>query len=182
MVETLTFKLNLPGYAIRGLKPEDAPLLQALYDQCADYSLLVEGEPVSPTTAQEEFRSVPEGKSLENKLVCGIFSPDGEIVGVLDALQDYPKKAAWWVGLLLLAPEVRGKGIGRDVIRSFCEFVRLQDGRAIMLGVVEENKPALQFWQEMEFSVLRQTEPRPFGKKMQAVYIMRRQIVRKASQ
>ena len=180
MDETNPFTLNQVGYTIRTLQPADAELLQALYDQCADFTLLDEGEPVSATAAQDDLRAVPPGKSLEDKRVFGIFDPQGEAVGVLDALQDYPEAAVWWVGLLMLAPSERGKGLGREAVLAFSEYACLRGAQAIMLGVVEENQPALQFWQKIGFSPLRKTEPRPFGKKMQAVYILRCQIVQQA--
>ena len=170
------FKLNRVDYTVRSLQPADAALLQALYDRCADFTLLVEGEPVSPTAAGQDLQSVPAGKSLADKCVFGIFNLQGEIVGVLDALRDYPEEAAWWVGLLMLAPAVRGQGLGRDAFLAFSEYVRWHGAKVIMLGVVEENKPALEFWQKMGFSLLRKTEPRLFGKKMQVVYIFRRSI------
>jgi GNAT superfamily N-acetyltransferase len=181
MDEPQSFKINFPDYAIRRLQPEDAAILQVLYDRCGDFNWLVEGEPVSLTAAQEDFRSVPQGKSLDDKLVWGIFNLQGEMVGVLDVLRDYPEASTWWVGLLMLAPDARGIGIGRAVMRGFSDYARLQGGKTLMLGVVEENTPAVEFWQKIGFSLLRKTEVRPFGKKMQAVYIMRRQIVPRAS-
>jgi len=167
-----SIKLNRSDYFIRSLHLADADLLQALYDQCADFTLLVEGEPVSPTEAQADLQSVPPGKSLADKFVFGIFNLQGEIVGVLDAVRDYPEEAAWWIGLLMLAPALRRQGLGQDAFCAFSEYVCIHGGRRIMLGVVEENQPALQFWQKMGFSLLRKTEPRLFGKKVQAVYIL----------
>jgi ribosomal protein S18 acetylase RimI-like enzyme len=45
-----------------------------------------------------------------------------------------------------------------------------------MLGVVEENRAAYQFWQKLGFELVRKTEPRLFGRKTQAVYVMRRGV------
>ena len=176
MDDTPVFEIDVPGYAVRSLKPEEAELLQRLYDQCTDFALVVEGEPFSPTAAQAEFRSIPDGKSLGDKLMFGLINPQGEIVGLLEAVQNYPDETTWWLGLLMLAPELRGQGVGREVLRGFSEYVRLRGGKAIMLGVVEENRRAYQFWQRMGFGMVRRTEPRRFGKKMQPVYVMRRMI------
>jgi len=59
-------------------------------------------------------------------------------------------------------------------LRGFSEYVRLHGGKAMMLGVVEDNRRAYRFWQKMGFEVVRKTEPRRFGKKIQSVYVMRR--------
>jgi len=49
-------------------------------------------------------------------------------------------------------------------------------GAAIMLGVVEENQAAYDFWQRLGFELVRKTEPRPFGRKTQSVSVMRRAV------
>jgi hypothetical protein len=45
-----------------------------------------------------------------------------------------------------------------------------------MLGVVEDNQGAFSFWQALGFELVRTTEPRSFGKKTHAVYVMRRDL------
>ncbi len=147
-----------------------------MYDQCADYTWIVEGEPVSPTAAQEEFQTVPPGRSLNDKFIFGLIDPHGEIAGILDAMRHYPDEGVWWIGLLLLAPEVRNQGIGRQLLTRFFEHVRSQGGKAVMLGVVEDNIHAYRFWQHAGFVLVRQTDPRPFGKKMQVVQVMRVEV------
>ena len=54
-------------------------------------------------------------------------------------------------------------------------------GAALMLGVVEENIAALRFWQALGFTLQSTSAPRPFGKKMQVVYVMRREIIPETS-
>jgi len=102
----------------------------------------------------------------------------GDIVGVLEGIRHYPDETTWWIGLLMLAPEVRGRGLGRKLVQGFSEYVRLEQGTSMMLGVVEENRSAYRFWQQVGFELVRQTEPRPFGKKIQRVYVMRREVAR----
>ena len=174
MEDTPAFEIDIPCYSVRSLKPEEAELLQRLYDQCTDFALVVEGEPFCSTAAHAEFRSIPDGKSLGDKLMFGFINLQGEIVGLLEAVRNYPDETTWWLGLLMLAPQLRGHGVGREVLRGFSEYVRLHGGKTIMLGVVEDNRRAYRFWQNMGFEVMRKTEPRRFGKKMQPVYVMRR--------
>ena len=56
------------------------------------------------------------------------------------------------------------------------ENVRAKKATSIMLGVVEENQSAYRFWQGLGFELVRQTEPRSFGKKTQVVYVMRKEV------
>ncbi|HEX2994884.1 MAG TPA: GNAT family N-acetyltransferase [Anaerolineales bacterium] len=170
------FQIDIPDYWIDRLQPEHVEALQMLCERCADYTRIVEGEGVSPTSAQEIMQDAPPGRSLDDKFLYGVLDHQDDLVGVLEGMRHYPEENIWWIGLLMLAPEARGCGIGRKVVQSFFEHVRSEQGTAVMLGVVEENKSAYRFWQQMGFELVRQTEPRPFGKKTQLVYVMRKEV------
>jgi GNAT superfamily N-acetyltransferase len=165
--------IGIQGCSIRPLSPVDSPVIQHLYDQCLDYMLLVDGHPAGPNAGEEEFKDVPPGKSPKDKYIFGIFDQSDQLLGLLDALRGYPDETTWWIGLLLLLPEARTKGLGRLVVQGFTEYVWAKGGKAIMLGVVEENERAFQFWTRLGFEVVHRTEPRQFGNKMQTVNIMR---------
>jgi ribosomal protein S18 acetylase RimI-like enzyme len=169
--------IDLPGCTVRPLQEADLPALQVLFEQCADYVRLLKGEEVPPTEAEDSFRSGPPGRSLEDKLLYGLFDARGALVAMLDAFARHPDSATWWIGLLILAPAMRGQGIGRKLVESFAEAVASQGGTLIMLGVVEENSAALRFWQALGFKLQSVSEPRHFGQKMQAMYVMQRATI-----
>lgn len=171
----LTLHVECPGYSVQALEPCDVERLQRLLERCVDYSVVVDGDAVSPTAADETLLDVPPGQSPDQKFVVGLVDGHGEIAGVLEGLRDYPDPGVWWVGLLLLAPETRQQGIGRRLLTAFANHVRSSGGRAIMLGVVADNRRALGFWREIGFTTVRTTEPRTFGKKIQTVQVMRRE-------
>jgi GNAT superfamily N-acetyltransferase len=168
------FDIALQNYSVHQLSLEDAPSIQRLFDRCLDFMLLVDGRPASPDAAEEEFQDVPPGKSLDDKFVFGIINQENDLLGYLDVMRGYPDETAWWIGLLLLVPETRSRGIGEKMVEGFTEYVRIAGAKAIMLGVVEENKRAYQFWSRMGFEFVRKTKPRPFGNKTQTVSIMRK--------
>lgn len=162
-------------YIIYSLTPEKhTGYLQDLFEKCSDYVFLVDGHKVLPDAAENTFQETPPGYSTENKFVYGIFNQNKALVGLLEGMRHYPEQGTWWIGLLLIIPEARGEGLGRRVVNSFAEFVRNQRGEILMLGVVEDNLTAFQFWQEVGFDMVRLTEPRRFGQKMQRVFVMRR--------
>ena len=181
MTRKQVFSINDPEYSVCKLLPQQVEALQRLFEQCADFTLLVEGEEVNPNAAQEIFRSLPAGRSLRDKFLYGFLDRNGVIVGVLEGIQHYPDDSTWWIGLLLLAPEARGNGLGRKIIEAFSEYVYANQGAAIMLGVVEQNRAAYRFWQNLGFELVRQTEPRTFGRKTQKVYIMQRDLPQESS-
>ena len=158
--------------SIRKLHPEHTALLQRLFERCPDYAMIVEGEEVSPEAAKETFEAAPPGRSLADKFIYGLFDRQGELRAVLEGMRHYPENGVWWIGLLMIDPALRGQGVGKRLVQFFCDCVRSQRGEAVMLGVVEENAPAFQFWQKQGFAVVRKTEPRPFGKKVQSVFVM----------
>jgi ribosomal protein S18 acetylase RimI-like enzyme len=168
----MVFEGKLGEYSILRLEPGDIPALQSLFEKCQDYAMIVEGESASPNAAEDIFNAAPPGRSLEDKFIFGLVDQQGETAGVLEGMRDYPGEATWWIGLLLLAPEARGRGSGQRLVQRFMEYVRSQGGERVMLGVVEDNTRALSFWQRLGFTQVRVTEPRRFGKKTQAVYEM----------
>jgi GNAT superfamily N-acetyltransferase len=171
------FDVSLQAYSIHQLLLEDSGAIQTLYEKCLDFMLLVDGHPAGPNSGEEEFQDVPPGKSLDDKFVFGIVNRQNELVGILDVLRGYPDETTWWIGLFLLLPEVRLHGIGPKVFQAFAEYARGQGGSAIMLGVVEENTLAYQFWQKAGFEFISLTEPRQFGEKTQKVSVMRRSLL-----
>jgi ribosomal protein S18 acetylase RimI-like enzyme len=170
------FDIDLQDYSVRLLSPGDTESLQELFEQCRDYFLVVDGQEPTPNAAKEEFDSVPSGKSLNDKLVFGIIHNHENLVGVLDCLREYPDESTWWIGLLLLRPNVRNQGVGQMVVHSFKSYVRSNGGQAVALGVVQDNQRAFGFWKKLGFAFLRATEPRRFGNKTQTVDVLRQTL------
>ena len=129
------------------------PDLQEFYEQCREYFDLVTGEPPGPEEAAELLRSVPRGKSLDDKFVIGFFDAPGHMVGVLDVIRDYPGDGDWYIGQLLFGPSSRGRHLGERVHRRLEEWVRAEGGSALHLIVQQQNPGALRFWQRMGFEV-----------------------------
>jgi ribosomal protein S18 acetylase RimI-like enzyme len=127
--------------------------LQAFYERCRDYFELVTGQPPGADEAADLLRSLPRGKTHEDKFVIGLFDAPGHLVGVLDVIRDYPKPAEWYLGLLLFEPTLRGRKLGDRVYHRLEEWVRAQGGTALHLVVEEVNPGALRFWERMGFQV-----------------------------
>ena len=173
MKNETAFDVESRDYSVHLLSIEDVKAIQALYDQCVDYMLLVDGRPAGKNAAEEEFQDLPPGKSIDDKFMFGITGAMNGLVGVLDILRDYPDEGTWWVGLLLLAPDIRSQGMGGKVLQGLTTYIKAHGGKAIMLGVVEENERAYQFWRKMGFEFVRETEPKQLGNKTQIVRVMR---------
>lgn len=176
MNNSTSFSLERSGYSVKHLIPENAAVLQKLYEQCIEFALLTDGLAPSPTAAREEFDAVPEGKTTQDKYIFGLFDPYNILLGMIESIRYYPDNKTWWIGLMMLAPEQRGKGLGADFYKAFERWVSVQGVQQISLSVVEANKSGLQFWKKMGFEVIRKTPPRQFGIKTHELYVLSRTI------
>lgn len=170
------FALELAGYSARRLEPNDEEVLQQLYEQCTDFAYLTDGHPPSPSAAREEFLAVPEGKSLQDKFMFGFFDVHNVLVGLIEAIRHYPDDRSWWVGLMMLTPQQRGKGLGSKFYKAFEGWVSAHKAQQVILSVIEENEQGFIFWKNIGFEVTRKTLPRQFGKKTHMLYVMTKTV------
>ncbi len=170
------FLLERSGYSAKRLLPKDAGILQRLYEQCTAFFLLTYGLPPSPTAALEEFDDLPNGKTAEDVYLFGLFDAENVLAGMICAVQHYPDERTWWVGLMMLAPEQRGRGLGADFYQAFERWVSAQEISQISLSAIGANKSGLQFWKQMGFEVIREIRSRQFKAKTHSVYVLSRAI------
>jgi ribosomal protein S18 acetylase RimI-like enzyme len=162
-------------YSIRELIPSDEPVLQGLLEDCQDYNLLSDGQPTQPQAARDLMTDTPPGRSVEDKLVFGIWDQQF-LVGVIDLLKDYPQVGNWWIGLLLLSPSNRQSKLGQatlDWIESLCQN---HDIGLIQLGVFAENIAGLSFWQKVGFREVSRKEGYASGLKSHTVIVMEKPV------
>jgi GNAT superfamily N-acetyltransferase len=149
----------------------DAQALQALYDRCVDFALLSDGEPAAPTAGRNEFTAVPEGWTLADKFVFGVFAAE-RLIAVIEGIRHYPEPGSYWLGLLLLDPDHRRQGLGSASYRAFESWARAEGAGEIQLTVIEDNAPALAFWSRMGFARVHTSEPKRHGKRVYAKHFM----------
>jgi GNAT superfamily N-acetyltransferase len=171
-----TTLFSVAGCCVAYLRPDDTAALQALLERSADYSELVTGAPPGPSEALSLLQDCPEGKTTDDKVVIGFFTDQGHLVGVLDAVRDYPGPRVWFLGLLLLDPDYRNKGLGERTYRAFERWAGQQGARRIRVGVVEANQRAYAFWERMGFAPAERRPPRRYGNLEHVVIVMERAV------
>jgi GNAT superfamily N-acetyltransferase len=129
--------------------------LQALLERCHEFIALTCHRAVRPDEAGELLAAVPPGLSVDDKVVFGLFAerPD-ELVGVIDLLRGYPSADSWWIGLCLIDPAWRGRGLGERVIADLHAWFRQGGATASWLCVVEQNPGGLRFWQRAGYEIV----------------------------
>ncbi|WP_346292952.1 GNAT family N-acetyltransferase [Sphaerothrix gracilis] len=172
------FALKRPGYFARRLTLQDADILQRLYEQCTAFFHLTDGLSPAPTAAREEFDDLPAGKTSADNYIFGLFNAQQELAGMIAGIRHYPDAQTWWIGLMMVAPEYRGRGLGADFYRAFERWVEAQGISKISLVAIEANERGLQFWLRMGFKIMRKTPPRQYKAKTHAVYVLSQTVER----
>ena len=139
------------GCRLRQLSENDAEAVQSLLGQCGDYFRLHEGGSVPPNAAAELFTELPPGKLQKDKFVFGVEKPDGTLAGVVDFVRNFPEPGVWMLGLLLLAPGERGRGMGRAVHTELVQWAKALGARSVRIGVIEENRGGARFWDSLGY-------------------------------
>lgn len=124
--------------------------LQVLLERCADFEIVMTGAPPDSHAAADLVVEVPPDHPLRDKLVIGVWTPDG-LTAVIDLLRDFPAEGAWYLGLLLVAPEARSRGFGAAAFAALRAWIAAQGGRTIRLIVQAQNPRGLAFWTRMGF-------------------------------
>ena len=167
---------NVPDYRVKLLQEEDLPAIQNLVERCVDYEILITGLPPDPIDAQRILTDLPGGKSPVDKLVIGFYAGSTDLVGILDVIRDHPQKHDWWLGLLLLDPEYRNKGLGKRIYWAFEAWAVGRGAQSIYAGVIEANERAYEFWQGLGFDTVEVQSARRFGVLEHAVLVIRRVV------
>ncbi|MGA2111853.1 MAG: GNAT family N-acetyltransferase [Anaerolineales bacterium] len=154
----------------------DGRVLPTLRERCTDFFQLVGGTPPSPLAAQTQFTQLPEGKGHEDKLVVGLYGAAGNLVGVLDVIRNHPNSNEWYLGLLLLEPQQRNRGLGEECYRAFENWVTQFGARHVRLGVVEQNRRGYRFWRRMGFEILEKKPPQRYGERVGQTIVMRHSL------
>jgi GNAT superfamily N-acetyltransferase len=158
------------------LGPDDFPALQALLERSADYFYLVEGQPPRPDEATNLAKDCPPGWTTADKLLIGITDQENSLLAVIDGMCGYPKEGIFWIGLMLVDPSKRGRGLGTRILAGFENWAASQGAKQIRLGVVEENVKALRFWQRSGYKLHSKSDPTPMGQKKHVIFRLKKKI------
>ncbi|CAN5873103.1 hypothetical protein BH11PSE1_BH11PSE1_07590 [soil metagenome] len=119
--------------------------LQVLLERCEDFEILVTGHPPGPHAAEALLIDAPPEHPLRDKFVIGAWTDQG-LTAAVELLRDFPERHVWYLGLLLVAPEARGQGLGERLLTALTPWIVSQEGRAIRLVVQDRNPGASRFW------------------------------------
>lgn len=145
--------IDLPGFDCRHLGEADLPALQAFCEANPDYFERCEDAPPGPSCAREIFAACAPGRSAQEKDLIGIFAGNG-LIGAVELQQDYPVDGVWMLAWFIVDQAWRGRGLGRALERAVGGAVRHQGGKTLRIAVVDNNRPALDFWPRLGYRTI----------------------------
>lgn len=169
--------MNVQTYApvIRALdRYEDFAAVLALYERAADYIVMETGRPPNDGMVERFFHDGPPGFDSEDSLKLGLFERPGELSGIADLAFGFPGPGDAYIGLLLFAPECRGRGLGRAFIERLVEEARAKGAQRILAGVLDQNRAGQSFWLREGFRTVRTMPATVRGRKTHVVHRMER--------
>lgn len=121
-----------------------------LAQRAADYVVLEVGHAPDRNYVEEFFTALPPDVKPEGLFTFSLMLGPA-MVGMTAVAEGYEFHDDWWIGLMLLDPAYRGRGLGRKAVDLLKE--RAQDRKIAMikLSVLDANPRALRFWHHEGF-------------------------------
>ncbi len=149
------------------------PRLQAFFDANPQYFLTIGGEGPKPTTAQEEFDSVPPPAfPYRQRWMLAWTDDDGAMAGMADVVADLFAPRVWHIGLFIVATTLHGRGAAPLMYRELEQWIRAGGAQWLRLGVVMGNARAERFWSRQGYVELRQRHDIPMGLRSNTVRVL----------
>jgi GNAT superfamily N-acetyltransferase len=132
---------------IRPATPADASTIATLVRELADYEKLLH----EARASDEDFR---RELAAENPVIRVLIAEwDGEPVGFalyFFNFSTFVGRAGLYLEDLFVRPTMRGKGVGRALLRALARIARDRDCGRMEWAVLDWNEPALRFYQTLE--------------------------------
>lgn len=126
-----------------------------IYDTNKEYfKISMNGKP-SIETIIEDKNDIPPGSNFRDKNYK-LISINGQDIGIIDYIMNYPDEDAVYIGLLIIHGDFHRQGYGRAFIEEFTAGMREKGYHRLRLGVLKQNKNGLEFWTRMGFKVVKE--------------------------
>jgi ribosomal protein S18 acetylase RimI-like enzyme len=141
------------SFEIRTITPDDLGAVLDVYRQCEDFLALGP----EPTASMAMVLKDIEISTREGGVFCGIYTADGEMIGVVDFIPgnfDGDPHIAF-ISLLMIAPSFRKQGVGTTIVELIENQIRKDARVKTILSAVQVNNPiALRFFQKNGYRIV----------------------------
>jgi ribosomal protein S18 acetylase RimI-like enzyme len=151
--------LTIGGGTAVQLGDPDLPRLKGLCISCTAFYELVEGQPATEGMAAEILGPLEPKYAHGTKHVWGV-ELQGNLIAVAELLQGHPSIHDRYIGLLLVAPELRQKGLGTQFCVMILKWMAVHGAETVRLVVHRQNVIARRFWERQGFVTEREVVKR----------------------
>lgn len=143
--------LETPRLVLAEVTPELLPELLQVFTSNPFYVGMTEGpEGYDLAKLQRDWQLAAATPGRHMWAICR--KCDGAAVGMVDFLQENPSDGLPWIGLLIIRGELQGQGYGTEALEALFDHFRRDRGwKALRIGVIAQNAPALAWWQRRGF-------------------------------
>ena len=161
---------------IRELDPEaDAAAVRHLFDRAADYIDLETGESPSDAHVAEFFAPAPFVTDPADTLKLGLFS-GGRLDAIADLAFGFPQREDAFIGLLLIAADRRGQGLGHLFVDHIADVARARHAPRLFVAVLEANPKGQAFWAREGFVPVLTLPSAQMGRRVHVRHRMERRL------
>ncbi|MDH5804871.1 MAG: GNAT family N-acetyltransferase [Gemmatimonadota bacterium] len=146
------------AYRTRLLELPDMKAVQSLFDEASDYFEKATGMKPGPDEAKRAFVAGPPNKQVSDKRIIGVFDDQDALIGILDGLVDFPKDGEWTMGMLLLIPEARGRGIGGAVLDAYEQWASENGCKRFHTALMADMEQSAKFLENRGYRIARTVE------------------------
>lgn len=137
---------------VRELEPDDEESVLALFDAAEDWFTAATGRPAAPGDVQSLCYALPGTAAFEDKALL-VIEADGRIVGLVDAVLRHPTAASCAVGMFLVHPAHRRRGLGRRAAAVLLADVAARGFTEVVASVSEGWQPGRDFLTALGFAL-----------------------------
>ncbi|QPH52349.1 GNAT family N-acetyltransferase [Pontivivens ytuae] len=134
-----------------------------LFDRAGDYVRLETGKEPGDEYVRECLSGAPPQIGPDGYHNYGLERPDGTLAGFAGSIQGYYAPKDWYMGLLVLDPAERGKGLGTAAFAFIRERAEALGAPVIRIAVLDANKAGRRFWERQGFTLERTVPGDPEG-------------------
>ena len=143
-------------YVVRRLDIND---VDAVYDMSCKNEIFYKYHPpfVTKQSIVEDMEALPPNKSYDDKYYIGFFE-DNTLVANMDLILGYPTEDIAFIGLLMTNVLYQNKGVGSQIVRDVCTYLKLLGYKKVRIGVDKENPQSNSFWNKNGFCSIAENE------------------------
>lgn len=165
------------GWSIRDLDDQaDREALRKFYARAADYVILETGLAPSEDTIDELFQNVPPGGDPKECVHLGLFDTAGRIHGICEQSFGFPNPQSSYLGLLMLAPDIRGHGYGPILFNRMKDIAINKNCTELFVAVLDANPRGRAFWERLGFQYQLSSDPTTTGSATHVRHRLRYQL------